>query len=256
MDDGGVQATHHHPRTVGCISGPEIVCQEPGGNLGHPPAGQCHSNCLVSRTGGTYSMRLSDLAVEIWNWCICRNITIHAEHLPGLENVRADWESRHLTDSSDWMLHRDVFRQLESKEGHFSIGLFALRTNTQLPLYCSWRPDPNALAVDAFLITWRDQKPYLFPPFIIIPRCLNKLREEQVTTCVIAPVWPNQVFFPQLLAYVVDHPILLPPSLTLCWAQKGGTIPWRRGATCLWPLHLSLEILLFTGVIRTSYGDH
>ena len=110
---------------------------------------------FINRMGGTHSMHLSGLAVEIWNWCICRNITVHVEHLPGLENVRADWESHHLTDTSDWMLHRDVFRQLESKEGPFSIDLFASRTNTQLPLYCSWRPDPNAPAVDAFSITWR-----------------------------------------------------------------------------------------------------
>jgi hypothetical protein len=56
---------------------------------------------FINRMGGTHSVHLSDLAVEIWNWCICSNITIHAEHLPGLENVRADWESRHQTDSSD-----------------------------------------------------------------------------------------------------------------------------------------------------------
>ena len=117
MDDGGVQATHQLPRTVGCSSGPEIVCQEPGGNLDPPPAGQCHSNCLHQQDGGgTHSVHLSGLAVEIWNWCICRNITVHVEHLPGLENVRADWESHHLTDtrcfiemfSDSWSPRRDL----------------------------------------------------------------------------------------------------------------------------------------------------
>ena len=90
---------------------------------------------FMNRMGGTHSAHISDLAVEIRNWCICRNIMIHAAHLPGLENVRIDRESRHLADSSDWMLHQDVFRQLESKEGPFSIDLFTSRTNTQLPLY-------------------------------------------------------------------------------------------------------------------------
>ena len=166
---------------------------------------------FINRMGGSHSVRLSDLAVEIWNWCICRNITIHAEHLPGLENVRADWESRHLTDSSDWMLDRDVFQQLESREGPFSIDLFASRTNAQLPLYCSWRADPGALAVDAFSISWKDHNPYLFPPFVLIPRCLSKLEAEKTTAWIIAPVWPNQIWFPQLLSYLTDHPILLPP---------------------------------------------
>ena len=180
---------------------------------------------FINRMGGTHSVRLSDLAVEIWNWCIHKNITIHAEHLPGLENVRADWESRHITDSSDWRLHRDVFQQLESREGPFSIDLFASRTNTQLPLYCSWRPDPDALAVDAFSITWRGQKPYLFPPFALIPRCLNRLREEGVTAWLIAPVWPNQIWFPQLLAYLIDHPTLLPPTPDIVSSPEGRNHP-------------------------------
>jgi len=34
--------------------------------------------------------------------------------------------------------------------GPFSVDLFAARNNTQLPLYYSFRPDPGALAVDAF----------------------------------------------------------------------------------------------------------
>ena len=141
---------------------------------------------FINRMGGTHSICLSDLAVEIWDWCIQRNVTIHAEHLPGVENVRADWESRHLSDSSDWRLHREIFCHLEAREGPFSIDLFASRTNTQLPLYCSWKPDPNALAVDAFSISWKNHSPYLFPPFVMIPRCLHKLRQEGITAWLIA----------------------------------------------------------------------
>ena len=33
---------------------------------------------------------------------------IHAEHLPGAENIYADWESHHVKDSSDWRLERDI----------------------------------------------------------------------------------------------------------------------------------------------------
>ena len=180
---------------------------------------------FINRMGGTHSIRLSDLAVEIWDWCIQRNVTIHAEHLPGVENVRADWESRHLSDSSDWRLHREIFCHLEAREGPFSIDLFASRTNTQLPLYCSWKPDPNALAVDAFSISWKNHSPYLFPPFVMIPRCLHKLRQEGITAWLIAPVWPNQVWFPQLLSCLVGHPILLPPLLDIISSPDGRNHP-------------------------------
>ena len=103
---------------------------------------------FINRMGGTHSLELSDLAVEIWEWCIRNNIITHAEHLPVRENVRADWESRHIKDSIDWMLQRDIFLQLETRLGPFSIDLFASRTNTQLPVYCSWHPDPEALTMD------------------------------------------------------------------------------------------------------------
>ena len=77
-----------------------------------------------------------------------------------------------------------------------------------------------------------------------------------MTACVIAPVWPNQVWFPQHLAYLVDHPILLPPIPDIVLGPEGRNHPLAEGATCLWLLGLSLEILLFTGVIGTSYEDH
>ena len=106
----------------------------------------------LNKMGGPHSDRLSRLAMEVWGWCLQRNIVIHAEHLPGKENVQADWESRHMSDSSDWRLDREVFETLEQLFGPFSVDLFASRTNYQLPIYCSWRPDPTAWAVDALSI--------------------------------------------------------------------------------------------------------
>ena len=41
---------------------------------------------LLNRMGGTHSQSLSRLVVQIWDWCIERNI-LHAEHLPGKQNV-------------------------------------------------------------------------------------------------------------------------------------------------------------------------
>ena len=38
--------------------------------------------------------------------------------------------------------------------GPLCIDLFVSQTNHQLPEYCSWRPDPTAMAVDAFSVSW------------------------------------------------------------------------------------------------------
>ena len=42
---------------------------------------------FINKMGGNHSYTLSDLTVEIWNWCINRSIIIHAEHLPGVQNI-------------------------------------------------------------------------------------------------------------------------------------------------------------------------
>ena len=102
----------------------------------------------LNKVGGTHSDSLSRLTVRVWSWCLQRNLLIHAEHLPGRKNVWTDWESRHTSDSSDWKLDRETFETLEHQFVPFSIDLFASHTNHQLPIYCSWRPDPSAWAVD------------------------------------------------------------------------------------------------------------
>lgn len=166
---------------------------------------------FLNRMGGSHSLPLSELAIAIWQWCLEREITLHAEHLPGSENVRADWESRHVQDSSDWMLHKGVFQQLHNQLGPFTIDLFASRTNAQLPVYCSWRPDPAAFTVDALSLSWKGHLPYLFPPFALITRCIQKIQEEESNAVLIAPVWHNQLWYPLILECLSDYPILLPP---------------------------------------------
>ena len=180
---------------------------------------------FLNKMGGTHSRLLSSLALEIWNWCIDRRIVIHAEHLPGRFNVRADWESRHSTDSTDWMLQQEIFQELQTKLGPFTIDLFASRTNSQLPLYSGWKPDPEALAVDALSISWKDHYPYMFPPFALIPRCLHKIEEEHVTALIVAPVWSNQIWFPMLLKSLIDFPILLPPIPDIVTNPQGLSHP-------------------------------
>lgn len=167
----------------------------------------------INKMGGPILSPLSQMAQEFWSWCLEHKVLPHAEHLPGKENVLADWESRHLSDSSDWQLLPSVFESLQSLLGPFSIDLFASRTNYQLPEYCSWKPDPTAVAIDAFSIPWSSRQPYLFPPFNLVGRSLTKIQMEAVTSaCLIAPAWPAQSWYPQLLDMLTRKPIMLPPE--------------------------------------------
>ena len=122
----------------------------------------------------------------------------------------ADWESQY-HDSSYWQLLPSVFEAINNLLGPFNIDLFASRTNTQLPVYCSWRPDPQAKVVDAFSVLWSQDCPYLSLPFNLIGRALTKICQEELEyACLIAPVWPAQVWYPQLLKMLVGNPVLLP----------------------------------------------
>ena len=103
----------------------------------------------LNRLGGTRSYILCQLAISIWEWCLQKGITVHADHLPGRLNVRADYASRNWNDYCDWMLDPAVFTQLQTRFGQFSGDLFASFQNAQLPKFFSWKPCPNTLAVDA-----------------------------------------------------------------------------------------------------------
>ena len=50
-----------------------------------------------------------------------------------------------------------------------------------------------------------------YPPTSLIRACLNKVRTENVEIVLIAPGWPNQEWFPDLLDLAIDFPITLPP---------------------------------------------
>ena len=46
-----------------------------------------------------------------------------------------------------------------------------------------------------------------------------------MTVTLIAPVWPNQIWFPQLLRNLIDLPILLPPTQDIVTNPEGLTHP-------------------------------
>ena len=176
-----------------------------------------------------------------------------------MENIRADWESRHMKDASDWKLDRQVFLEVEERMGPFSIDMFASRTNAQLPAYCSWRADPAALAVDGLSIPWKEHHPYMFPPFALISRCLDKLRREEASAVMIAPVWPNQTWFPQVLDSLSDYPVLLPPLTEIVSSPTGQCHPMAiegRLPLAAWPVSGELTSLeAFRSELLTSYRN-
>jgi hypothetical protein len=48
------------------------------------------------------------------------------------------------------------------------VDVFASRWNAQLTKFIFWRPQPQAMLVNAFVINWKDLAGYVFPSFALI----------------------------------------------------------------------------------------
>ena len=169
----------------------------------------------VNHMGGSTSSHMNDLARELWDWCITRNIWVSAAHIAGELNVEADRKSRHFSDKHEWMLNRKAFQDIVSVYPELDIDLFASRLNNQLNSYCSWKADPHCSFVDAFSIDWSKFHFYAFPPFSLIPRCIQKITQDKAKGILIIPLWPTQTWFPLVLQLLYDQPWILRPSLDL-----------------------------------------
>lgn len=160
--------------------------------------------------GGTYSPSLSLQACQLWQWCLQRGILLAAEHLPGASNTVADQESRQVESSAEWMLDKEVFHTIQLTLGPFQVDLFVTRLNHQLLNYVSWRPDPFAQGTDALQLNYKNLEGYVFPPFCLIGRCLQKVRQEQSAVTMVVPQWHSQAWYPVLMGSLVDYPLRLP----------------------------------------------
>jgi hypothetical protein len=184
--------------------------------------------CYINAMGGSKSRKCNDLAFDLWQWCIARDIWVSACHIAGTANVAADEASRVFNDRIEWKLDPDIFRQTTEWLFCPNIDLFASRLNSQLKRYVSWKPDPGAEAFDAFALDWSTEPFYAFPPFSLIGDCLRKIAEEEAECLLIAPLWPTQYWFTEILHLLCDNPLLLPyrtDILTLPGTQTSALPP-------------------------------
>lgn len=169
----------------------------------------------INHMGGVKSPSCNRLAQELWNWCSERGIWLSASHVPGKENLEADFESRNFNDDTEWMLDKHIFKNIVHELGNVKIDLFASRLNHQLSDYVSWRPDPEALYVDAFSFSWSETECYLFPPFSLIARCLRKIQEDEAEGTMVVPFWTTRSWFTLLLKMLIAQPLVIPKGETL-----------------------------------------
>ena len=67
-----------------------------------------------------------------------------------------------------------------------------------------------ALTTDAFLQPCNQTHLYAFPPFLMIPRCLSKIRQELSSVIIVPPFWTSQIWYLDLLQMSVDFQFYCP----------------------------------------------
>ena len=141
---------------------------------------------MINKMGSTKSDNCNKVVFKIWQFCIKNNIWLNSAHIPGCNNVVADWESRNFSKhDTEWMLDQDNLKSsLSDLQFKPDIDLSASRLNNQFVVYCSFKPDPGAADVDAFSISWSNLDFYCFPPFSCILTVLQKIKQEKATGAV------------------------------------------------------------------------
>ena len=182
--------------------------------------------------GGSKSLTCDSVTKQIWDHCLNRNIWLSAAHLPGCKNTEADIESRQFNDRTEWMLDPEMYASITMRLGNPTTDLFASRLNKQCPVYASWRPDPDAMFVDAFSANWHNVYFYAFPPFSLM--CLEKIQANKADGILVVPFWISQSWYPKLLRLLVDPPLVISHRETLL------TLP---GCHKLHPLRKKLNLL-------------
>ena len=154
----------------------------------------------INKQEGTHSPTLLRLTVELLLWLEAQNITVRARHIPGCLNVIADHLScPNQPIPTEWFLHTEIVRRIFRVWGTPEVDMFATRSNSHLPRFMSPIPEPRALAVDALSQDWQGRSMYMFPPFPLLSKVIQKLRSTQAAKVVlIASWWPSQSWFPHL----------------------------------------------------------
>ncbi|KAA6374987.1 MAG: hypothetical protein EZS28_029485 [Streblomastix strix] len=126
-----------------------------------------------------------------------------------------------LLRAGDYKLKEKIFQQTCLLMNlNLTIDLFSQHFNNLLPIFMSTIRGHGEIAIDALNHTWKKELPWIHPPIPLLPAVLKKIREEQIETIIVAPLWPGQIWYTELVNENVQffmlgwsNEILLPGSL-------------------------------------------
>ena len=161
----------------------------------------------VNRFGDSNKV-MSDLMTTIFVVTRQLGISLSAKYLAGKDNGRADGLLRILSPY-EWHLHLQVFRQLDMMWGPHTVDRFTSEMTCQVPRYNSLFLDPGTEAVNAMGQNWHSENNFINAPFWMLGKIIKKLKKDQAQATVIAPKWPAQTWYRDLIELSISHLIQL-----------------------------------------------
>ena len=156
-----------------------------------------NQNCVRIVEGGSTSLDLHKIALEIYELCLDNHISLLMKWVPRDSNVLADYYSK-LCDIDDWGVSKDFFEFIDSMWGPHTVDRFANHYNNKVTRFNSLVWVPGTEKVDAFSVSWAGENNWLVPPVLLISKVINFLYACKASGTLIAPYWPSSPFWPML----------------------------------------------------------
>lgn len=183
---------------------------------------------------GTPSELLNTLTRTMFVDCQELGMILTAKWTTGKDNGHADHLSRTLS-TYEWQLHPRVFHQIDCLWGPHTVDRFASETTAHLEVYNSLFNDPGTSGVDALAQpNWHQENNFINMPFFLLPRILAKVRETKCWATVVAPHWPGQSWYQEMLTMSVGLPLWLPNHPRLFLKQAGQPEPRKKTQNGSW----------------------
>jgi hypothetical protein len=166
----------------------------------------------INHMGGNVG-RLHRIARQIWDLLESKDAFLTATYVASAANI-ADQYTRGFGSPSPRFfdlkvpLNPAVFQSVVMKKGPFvpEFDWFASCFNTQLPRFCAWQEGlEGAELFDAFMHDWSICDGYMFPPFGLLPKVLQKVCDNKARVVLIHPDWPGALWRPLLNREFCDH---------------------------------------------------
>ncbi|XP_068242272.1 uncharacterized protein [Palaemon carinicauda] len=183
------------------------------------------SNAIVHRINrqGSRSPQINHVILAILSLAKRKKWHLSAVHLEGVRNVTADTLSRSNPQETEWSLDIKSFCFILEEVPELQIDLFAMSFNIKLPRYVAPNLNSEVTGIDVMSLDWYQWSHiYLFPPFNLLLKILNKLCTFKGTAALVGPKWPKSNWYPLVLEL---KPLQIPlPSLVLSQIVQQTTV--------------------------------